>query len=69
MVFHLVALMLLRCVVVEGIAVSFNGKYRLLADAVYDEKINVGVVVTCICQFLLREEGCVPDNLSEGYMA
>ena len=34
MVFHLVSLMLFRRIVVEGIAVSLNGKHRFLADAV-----------------------------------
>ena len=69
MVFHLVTLMLLRRVVVEGIAVSLNGKHRLFADAVDDEEIDMGVVVACVCQFLLRHKGCVLDNLSERYVA
>ena len=69
MVFHLVTLMLFRRIVVEGIAVCLNGKHRLFADAVDDEEINMGVVVASVCQFLLRHEGCVLDNLSEQYVA
>ena len=49
MVFHPVTLMLFRSVVVEGIAVSLNGKHWLFVDAVDDEEINMGVVVTCVC--------------------
>lgn len=69
MVFHLVALMLYRLIVVEGIAVGLDGKHRFLADAVDDEKIDMGIVVAGVCQFLLRHKGCVLDNLSERYMA
>ena len=69
MVFHLVTLMLFRCIVVEGIAVSLYCKHRLLADAVDDEKINMGVVVAGVCQFLLRHKGCVLDNLPERNVA
>ena len=69
MVFHLVSLMLFRCIVVEGIAVSLNGKHRFFADAVDDEEIDMGVVVSGVCQFLLRHKGCVLDNLSERYVA
>ena len=69
MVFHLVTLMLFRCIVVKGIAVCLNGKHRFLADAVDDEEIDMGVVVACVCQFLLRHKECVLDNLSERYVA
>ena len=69
MVFHLVSLMLFRRIVVEGIAVCLNGKHRFLADAVDDEEIDMGVVVACVCQFLLRHKGGVLDNLSERYAA
>ena len=69
MVFHLVSLMLFRRIVVEGIAVCLNGKHRFLADAVGDEEIDMGVVVACVCQFLLRHKGGVLDNLSERYAA
>ena len=69
MVFHLVSLMLFRRIVVKGIAVCLNGKHRFLADAVGDEEIDMGVVVAGVCQFLLRHEGCVLDNLSEWYVA
>ena len=69
MVFHLVSLMLFRRIVVEGIAVSLNGKHRLFADAVDDKEIDMGVVVAGVCQFLLRHKGCVLDNLSERYVA
>ena len=69
MVFHPVTLMLFRRIVVEGIAVSLNGKHRFLADDVDDEEIDMGVVVACVCQFLLRHKGCVLDNLSERYVA
>ena len=69
MVFHLVTLMLFRCIVVKGIAVCLNGKHRFLADAVDDEEIDMGVVVACVCQFLLRHKGGVLDNLSERYAA
>ena len=69
MVFHFVTLMLFRRIVVEGIAVSLNGKHRFLADDVDDEEIDMGVVVACVCQFLLRHKGCVLDNLSERYVA
>ena len=69
MVFHLVTLMLFRCIVVKGIAVCINGKHRFLADAVDDEEIDMGVVVACVCQFLLRHKECVLDNLSERYVA
>ena len=69
MVFHLVSLMLFRRIVVEGIAVCLNGKHRFLADAVGDEEIDMGVVVACVCQFLLRHKGGVLDNLSERYVA
>ena len=69
MVFHLVSLMLFRRIVVEGIAVSLNGKHRFLADDVDDEEIDMGVVVAGVCQFLLRHKGCVLDNLSERYVA
>ena len=69
MVFHLVTLMLFRRIVVEGIAVSLNGKHRFLADDVDDEEIDMGVVVAGVCQFLLRHKGCVLDNLSERYVA
>ena len=69
MVFHFVTLMLFRRIVVEGIAVSLNGKHRFLADDVDDEEIDMGVVVAGVCQFLLRHKGCVLDNLSERYVA
>ena len=69
MVFHPVTSMLFRCVVVEGIAVCLDGKHGLFADAIDDEKIDMGVVVSSVCQFLLRHEGCVLDNLSEWYVA
>ena len=69
MVFHLVSLMLFRRIVVEGIAVCLNCKHRFLADAVGDEEIDMGVVIACVCQFLLRHKGCVLDNLSERYVA
>ena len=44
-------------------------KHRFLADAVGDEEIDMGVVVACVCQFLLRHKGGVLDNLSERYVA
>ena len=69
MVFHLVTMMLFRRVVVEGIAVCLNGKHRFLADAVDDEEIDMGVIVAGVCQFLLRHEGGVLDNLSERHVA
>ena len=56
MVFHLVTQMLFRRIVVEGIAVSLNGKHRFLADAVDYEEIDMGVVVACVCKFFLRHE-------------
>ena len=69
MVFHLVTFMLFRRVVVEGVAICLNGKHRLFADAVDDEEIDMGVVVACVCQLLLRHKGGVLDNLSERHVA
>ena len=69
MVFHFVTLMLFRRIVVEGIAVCLNGKHRFLADAIGDEEIDMGVVVACVCQFLLRHKECVIATLSERYVA
>ena len=45
MVFHQVALMLFRFVIVIGVAVRLNGKYWQLAHSVDDEKIQMCVVV------------------------
>ena len=68
MVFHPIMLVLLRRIVVERIAISFNGKYRLLADAVDDEEINVSTIVASVFQLLLRHHGGVLDYLSKRYM-
>lgn len=69
MVFHQVALMLFRLVIVIGVAVRLNGKYGLLAHSVDNEKIQMCVAVGSLLQFFWRHHGSVFHNLTQRNMA